>query len=206
MAPRSLCLTTALAPVPAFLRGSCPSGCSLSAPATRGLSMVSPQYIRYAAGSEKEKRADRRLHGGTIAQSFLFCKRGVAGGLTWTECPVAACALLQRKVWLGMGRYPARPALRRFWKQGDSLYPRRGRSPLHPAWRTEASAFAHLARWDASAGVGVGIGWGFPGEWGLVQRFPGQSGARRKTASLRSCSGSRRRWCGVCSQAPPGSS
>ena len=86
MAPRSLCLTTAFAPVPAFLGGSCPLGCSLSAPATGGLSMVSPQYIRYAAGSEEEKRADRRLHGGTIAQSFVFCKGG------WTHCSLPSGA------------------------------------------------------------------------------------------------------------------
>ncbi len=42
-APRSLCLTTALAPVPPFLGRSCPLGCSLSAPATGGFSVVSPQ-------------------------------------------------------------------------------------------------------------------------------------------------------------------
>ncbi len=61
-APKSLCLTTAFTPVPTFLGGSCPLGCSLSAPATGGFSVVSPQYIRYAAGSEKEKRAGGRLH------------------------------------------------------------------------------------------------------------------------------------------------
>ena len=43
MAPKSLCLTTAFAPVPTFLGGSCPLGCSLSAPATGGFSVVSPQ-------------------------------------------------------------------------------------------------------------------------------------------------------------------
>ena len=79
MAPKSLCLTTAFTPVPTFLGGSCPLGCSLSAPATGGFSMVSPQYIRYAAGSEKEKRAGGPLHGGTIAQSFLFCNGAVSG-------------------------------------------------------------------------------------------------------------------------------
>ncbi len=87
MAPKSLCLTTAFAPAPAFLGGSCPLGCSLSAPATGGFSVVSPQYIRYAAGSEKEKRAGGRLHGGTIAHPFVFCKGGGAeagrGFLVW---------------------------------------------------------------------------------------------------------------------------
>ena len=45
MAPKSLCLTTAFTPVPRFLGGSCPLGCSLSAPATGGFSVVSPQCI-----------------------------------------------------------------------------------------------------------------------------------------------------------------
>ena len=81
MAPKRLCLTTAVAPVPGFLGGSCPLGCSLSAPATGGLSMVSPQHLRYAAGSEKEKGAGGRLHGGTIAHPFVFCNGGVADPL-----------------------------------------------------------------------------------------------------------------------------
>ena len=41
--------------------------------------MVSPQYLRYATGSEEEKGAGGRLHGGTIAQLFVFCNRGMAG-------------------------------------------------------------------------------------------------------------------------------
>ena len=60
-------------------------GRSLSAPATGGLSVVSPQYIRYAAGSEKEKGAGGPLHGDTIAQLFLFCNGAVSGwrGGSW---------------------------------------------------------------------------------------------------------------------------
>ena len=42
--------------------------------------MVSPQYLRYAAGSEKEKGAGGRLHGGTIAHPFVFCKGGGVAG------------------------------------------------------------------------------------------------------------------------------
>ncbi len=49
--------------------GGCgPGGCSPDAPATGGFSMVSPQYIRYAAGSKEEKRARGPLHGDMIAQ------------------------------------------------------------------------------------------------------------------------------------------
>ena len=53
----------ALAPVPTFLGGSCPLGCSLSAPATGGFSVVSLQCNMYVAGSEKEKQAPGPLHG-----------------------------------------------------------------------------------------------------------------------------------------------
>ena len=63
MAPNRLCLITALAPVPAFLGGSCPLGCSLNAPAAGGFSVVSLQCNMYAAGSEKEKRTAAHLMG-----------------------------------------------------------------------------------------------------------------------------------------------
>ena len=49
---------------------------------------------------------------------------------------VLACALLQRWGWLGVRRCPTWPTLQRSWKQGDTLYPRRGLRPLHPAWGT----------------------------------------------------------------------
>ncbi len=81
MAPKSLCLITALAPVPAFLGGSCPLGCSLSAPATGGFSVVSPQYIRYATGSKEEKRAVGPLHWGHHSTSVLILQVGRAGSL-----------------------------------------------------------------------------------------------------------------------------
>ena len=118
MAPRSLCHTTAVAPVPAFLGGSCPLGCSLSAPATGGLSMVSPQSKRYAAVSKEEKGAGGRLHGDTIAQSFLFCNGAVSG---WRG---GACC--------GLRRYPARSTLRRFPEQGAPPVPPAGAAPPAP--------------------------------------------------------------------------
>ena len=67
---------------PTFLGGSCPLGCSLSAPATGGCSVFSLQCSMYAAGSEKEKRAGCPLHGAIIAQLFVFCNRGWQGPLT----------------------------------------------------------------------------------------------------------------------------
>ncbi len=62
-------------------------------PCHRGFSMVSPQYIRYAAGSKEEKRAGGPLHGDTTAHSFGFCK-GVGSGwegmvLFWPDPPSA---------------------------------------------------------------------------------------------------------------------
>ena len=88
--------------------------------------MVSPQYLRYAAGSEKEKGAGGRLHGGTIAHSFVFCNGGVAGAsdsgvrpLMGTDGFVLACALDQRRVWLGVRCCPTGPPSNVFG-QGDS--------------------------------------------------------------------------------------
>ena len=122
----SLCRTTAFAPVPAILGGSCPLGCSLNAPATGGCSVFSLQCSLYAAGSEKEKRAGGPLHGDIIAHLFVFCKGVLAGpslgggcccglrrpsaeGLAWPVPSFSggiglACAVLQRRDWLGLRR------------------------------------------------------------------------------------------------------
>ncbi len=66
----------------------------------------------------------------------LYPRRGLRALhlLGGNEGFVVAYALLQRGDWLGLRRCPTWPTLQRFWEQGDSLYPRRGRSPLHPAW------------------------------------------------------------------------
>ena len=47
----------------------------------------------------------------------------------WTGGLVVACALLQRGGWLGLRRCPTWPTLQRSWKQGDTLYLRRGCAP-----------------------------------------------------------------------------
>ena len=142
----------------------------------------------YAAGSKEEKGAGGSLHGGTIAHLFVFCKGGVAGASDsgvrppmGTDGFVLACALHQRRVWLGgrpavwlgVRRYPARSALQRIWKQGDSLYPRRGLRPLHPAWGWDGAAACVGAsgrflafRWVRGEGEG-GWGRGFPRVWGM---------------------------------------
>ena len=139
MAPKSLCLTTAFAPVPAFLGGSCPLGCSLSAPATGGCSVFSLQCNMYAAGSEKEKRAGGPLHGATIAQSFGFCNRGRAGASDsgvrppmGTDGLVLACALHQRRVWLGVRRCPTSPPSNVLGNRGTPPVPPAGAAPPAP--------------------------------------------------------------------------
>ncbi len=72
-----------------------------------------------------------RVYGATLAQSFVFCNGGgwhnLDGGVLLRPAPSF------RGVWLGLRRHPARSALQRFWVRGDSLYPRRGLRPLHPA-------------------------------------------------------------------------
>ena len=152
MAPKSLCLTTAFAPVPRFLGGSCPLGCSLSAPATGGFSVVSLQCNMYAAGSEKEKRAGGSLPGDTIAQAFLFCKGGVAGAPDsgvrppmGTDGFVLACALDQRRVWLGLRRCPTCPPSNVFRNRGTPPVPPAGAAPPAPCLGMEGAWFADLA-------------------------------------------------------------
>ncbi len=130
MAPKSLCLTAAFAPVPAFLGGSCPLGCSLSAPATGGLSMVSPQCAMYAAGSEKEKRAWGPLHWGYYSTLVRILQWG--GGITWAEGLVVACALLQGRVCLGLRRCPTCPPSNVFRNRGTPPVPPAGAAPPAP--------------------------------------------------------------------------
>ena len=100
-------------------------GCSLSAPATGGFSVVSPQYIRYAAGSEKEKRAGGRLHGGTIAHSFLFCK-GVWRFLTFPRGPRERRGLMVADV------VPPSPPSNVFRSRGTPPVPPAGAAPPAP--------------------------------------------------------------------------
>ena len=120
----SLCLTAAFAPVPAILGGSCPLGCSLSAPATGGLSMVSAVPM-YAAGSEKEKRAGGPLHWGHHSTPVRILQGGSGrspdSGVRspmGTDGLVLACAVVP----------PAHPPT--FLETGGlPLYPRRGCAP-----------------------------------------------------------------------------
>ena len=176
MAPKSLCLTTACAPVPRFLGGFCPLGCSLSAPATGGFSVVSLQCNMYAAGSEKEKGAGGRLHGGTIAHPFVFCNGGVAGPRTpasahrWGRMVLSwPAALHQRRDWLGLRRCPTGPPSNVFGYRGTPpCTPGGGCAPCTLLEGTEGASFAHLARWEAPCQVK---------EKDLLPSFPLRTGA-----------------------------
>ncbi len=80
------------------------------------------------------KRSELVAHfiGGTIAHSFVFCNRGLAGFFLggWSCCglrPPSAEGLLWPTPLSHL------PTLQRFWKQGDSPCTPGGAAPLHPA-------------------------------------------------------------------------
>ena len=57
-----------------------------------------------------------------------------------TDGFVLACALLQRRVWLGVRRCPTCPPSNVFGYRGCPPVPPAGAAPLHPAWRDEEGA------------------------------------------------------------------
>ena len=148
----SLCRTTAFAPVPAILGGSCPLGCSLNAPATGGCSVFSLQCSLYAAGSEKEKRAGGPLHWGHHSTLVRILQGGVGGArtsasarrwgwmiLSWPAPSFSggiglACAVLQRRDWLGLRRCPTGPPSDVFRNRGTPPVPPAGAQPPAPRW------------------------------------------------------------------------
>ena len=147
MAPKSLCLITALAPVPAFLGGSCPLGCSLSAPATGGVHRESP--CPNICGRLREREAGRLpTSWDIIAHLFVFCKGGVAGAPDsgvrppmGTDGLVVACALHQRRVWLSVRRCPTGPPSNVFRNRGTPPVPPAGAQPPAPCLGTEEAFF-----------------------------------------------------------------
>ena len=94
-------------------------GCSLSAPATGGFSVDSP--CANVCGRLRGGEAGRQpTSWGYYSTPVRILQGGVAEALPWTDGLVLTCALLQRRVWLGLRRCPTRSALRRFPGQGDS--------------------------------------------------------------------------------------
>ena len=138
-------------------------GCSLSAPATGGCSVVSA-VLMYAAGSEKEKQAGDRLHGDTIAQSFVFCKGG--GGWQGPLTPASARRWGQMVLsWpdppSGEGlawRAPLShlPTLQRLGYRGTPPVPPAGAAPPAPRLRDGGSVVAcALLQWGDWLGRGA---------------------------------------------------
>ena len=123
---------------------------------------MSPQYLRYAAGSEKEKGAGGRLHGGTTAHPFVYCNGGVAGAPDsgvrppmGTDGLVLACALHQRRVWLSVRRCPTGPPSNVFRNRGTPPVPPAGAAPPAPLLgeMRKAPSF-HLAHRPTLLGTG----------------------------------------------------
>ena len=76
---------------------------------------------------------------GTIAHLFVFYKGGVTGAadsgarpLMGTDGFVLACALHQRRVWLGLRRCPTGPPSNVFWYRGTPPVPPAGAAPPAP--------------------------------------------------------------------------
>ena len=173
MAPRSLCPTTAFAPAPGFLGGSCPLGCSLSAPATGGLSLWLARSA-HVCGRLREREGGRRLT--SWGYYSTICSYFARGGWQWGLATPASGRRGGRMVlswrapcfiWLGVRGYPARTTLRRFWKQGDSpCTPGGGAAPCTPLGGRGASL-----RWRvwALASLPPGTG-GSEGEGGAGAR------------------------------------
>ena len=93
-----------------------------SAPLPQGDSLwLASSAICMRQAPKEERRAGRRLHGGTIVQMFVFYKGGVAGApdsgvrpLMGTDGFVLACALLQRSGPAWRAPLSHRPTLQRF--------------------------------------------------------------------------------------------
>ena len=117
-------------------RRASPEGCGVGGTSPRG-AMPQGDSLRLAPGPYGTGKLQGR-GAGRWSTSWAYYSTNVrilqgGGGITWTDGLVVACALLEERVWLGLRRYPAHSALRRFGVQGDTLYPRRRLRPLHPA-------------------------------------------------------------------------
>ena len=131
MAPKSLCLTTAVAPVPTFLGGSCPLGCSLSAPATGGFSVVSPQCscMRQAPRRRSGPAAHFMGYHSTIVR---ILQRGCGSG--GSRGGGGAARGTEGLAWPAPLSRPLLPPT--FLETGGHAAPPVGARPLHPAWGT----------------------------------------------------------------------
>ena len=133
MAPKSLCRTTAFTPVPTFLGGSCPLGCSLSAPATGGFSVVSPQCscMRQAPRKRSGPGADFMGYHSTTVRILQGGGCFLDGGSCCGLRPPSA----EGQAWLR--RCPACPPSNVFRNRGTPPVPPAGAAPPAPCVGTE---------------------------------------------------------------------
>ena len=101
------CLATAFALVSLFLGWLCAWGMFLQRPCHRGRDSPSPNVCGRLEGREAGQWP---TSWGYYSTTVRILQGG--GGITWKEGLVLACVLLQRRVRLGLHRYPARSAWR----------------------------------------------------------------------------------------------
>ncbi len=99
------CLATAFALVSLFLGWLCAWGMFLQRPCHRGSHSPCPNVCGGLEGREAGRGSTSWGHYSTSVRNLQW-----GGGITWKEGLVLACVLLQRRVRLGLRRYPARSA------------------------------------------------------------------------------------------------
>ena len=153
------CLETALALVPLFLGRLCAWGMFPQRPCRRGNSLwLAP--VHYVCGRLEGREGGRRLTSwGYYSTSVRILQGGGQGPLTPVVQPSIsggiglACALLQRRVWLGGRRCPIGPPSNVFRNRGTPPVPPAGAAPPAPRlggtrvllWRALLQRGARLA-------------------------------------------------------------
>ena len=118
-----------LAPGPGWWLPLQPPVMLASAPPAAGVHRGLP-VLPYAAGFEEAEAGRLPTSWGQHSTIVLILQAG--GGITWTGGLVAACALLEGRVRLGVRRYPTGPPSDVLRYRGTPPDPRRGLRPLHP--------------------------------------------------------------------------
>ena len=115
-----------------------------SAPLPQGDSpWLAPSTIRYAAGSKEEKRAWGPPHGGTIAQSFLFCNEAVSGwkgGSSFAQRFLLSMGLGSLAYGLAEAALPPAPPSNVFGNRGTRCTPDEGCAPCTLLGRMAAAS------------------------------------------------------------------
>ena len=152
----SLCLTAAFAPVPAILGGSCPLGCSLSAPATGGLSMVSPQCSCMRQAPRKRSGLAAHFIGGTHSTICSYFAMGGWRGSSWTGVLLWPASSFNGGSGLACAAIPPAPPSNVFGYRGTRCTPGGGCAPCTPRGVGRELALAHRDACQPAPGYGYG--------------------------------------------------